>query len=510
MDSDLQYASLAGVDGDGALPHHAPTAQLCRISLQRPTFGSTIHLVTITERELLRLYGSAATAGNAALFVGAGLSLSAGHPTWTDLLAAPRAEAQIPAELDDLPLVAQYYIQTVAGGREALESHILSCLSDSTVTAANAGHRWIAQLPVDDIWTTNYDCLVEQAIGPSSVVASDDDLKERRHLQSHRVMKMHGSLTPSNPPQWRQSPVITRQDYEEYETRNPRLWAALRATYLTKSLLFLGFSFTDPNIDVLLRLSRTLLQVGAPEHFTVLRRPKDKQALRLHDLQVADLERTGVAVCEVSDFDELEPILRRLVRRTRERTLFISGSDSSGSDIKECCRRLGNQLAPLNVRLSSLAGPAAMRVSFALGRADLAEARYDADRIRFHFRKTQTAPPPLEERIGTAVYTDLDKQSLRERVLSQCRAAIIIGGGTNTEEEVQVARSLGVPVVPLARSKGAAESVWNNISLKDSGISLDGSEGEARDWNLLNAADIDIASAAAIRLLKRAMYLDDD
>lgn len=465
--------------------------------------------MTISERELQRLYGSAATAGNAALFVGAGLSLSAGYPTWTDLLDEPKAEANIPAELDDLPLVAQYYVQTVAGGREALESRILSTLSSASI-AESSGHQWLAQLPVDDVWTTNYDCLVERAMEPVSVVASDDDLKERRRLQRRRVMKMHGSLTASNPPEWRQTPVITRQDYEEYELRHPRLWAALRATYLTKSILFLGFSFTDPNIDVLLRLSRTLLQVGAPEHFTVLRRPSDQHALRLHSLQVADLERTGVAVCEVEDFAELEPILRRLVRRTRERMLFVSGSDAPGSDIADCSRRLGNLLAPLDVRLASLAGPAAMRVSFALGRAHLAEGRYDADRIRFHFRKSEAAPPPLDERIGTAVYTDLDKQPLRERILSQCRAAVVVGGGTNTEEEVEVAKSLGVPIVPIARSKGAAETVWNNTPIEESGISLEGTaKVERRDWDLLNHADVDIASSAAVRLVSRAMYLED-
>jgi len=322
-------------------------------------------------------------------------------------------------------------------------------------------------------------------------------------------MKMHGSLTPFNPPQWQKSPVITRQDYEEYEVRNPRLWAALRATYLTKSLLFLGFSFTDPNIDVLLRLSRTLLQVGAPEHFTVLRRPSDPQALRLHNLQVADLERTGVAVCEVANFDELEPILRRLVRRTREPTLFISGSDAVGSNIPDCCRRLGNLLAPLDIRLASLAGPAAMRVSFALGRAHLAEDRYDADRIRFHFRKSKTPAPPLNERIGTAVYTNLNKQTLRETILSQCGAAVVIGGGTNTEEEVEVAKSLGVPIVPLAHSQGAAGAVWNSTSIEESGISLEGTEAENRDWELLKHTDVDIVCSAAVRLISQAMYLED-
>jgi hypothetical protein len=459
----------------------------------------------IPERELQQLYGSAAAAGNAALFIGAGLSLNAGFPSWNKLLDRPREEAEIPEDLQDLPLVAQYYVQGVPGGKDALESHILKEFSKIQVTSS-PGHQWLAKLPVGDIWTTNYDCLIERSMAPISVVASDEDLRERG-LQRRRVMKMHGSLTPNDPLQWRQPPVITRQDYEEYEARHPRLWAALRATYLTKSFLFLGFSFSDPNIEILLRLSRTLLQVGAPEHFTVLRRPSDPSECRLYELQVADLEKTGVAVCEIEDFAEIEPILQRLVRRTRSRLLFVSGSNANGSDIGECSWQLGHRLAALDVRVASLAGPAAMRLSYALGRVHLAEERYDPDRIHFNFRHSSSPPPAPSERIGTAIYTGLTKEQVREQVLSSCRAAVIIGGGTNTHEEVELAKSLGVPFVPLARSRGAAETIWRNTPIEMSGIALEGTREEELDWTLLNNENVDIATTAAARLVSRAMYL---
>jgi hypothetical protein len=463
--------------------------------------------MTISERELQQLYGSAATAGNAALFVGAGLSLSAGFPSWKQLLEKPRQDAKIPDDLQDLPLVAQYYVQTMPGGRQALESHILHELSQVNAKSLS-GHQWLAELPVDDVWTTNYDRLVELAMSSASVITSDDDLKERRRLQRRRVMKMHGSLSPSEPPTWEQPPVITRQDYEEYESRHPRLWAALRATYLTKSILFLGFSFTDPNIDVLLQLSRTLLHIGAPEHFTVLRRPIDRNTLRLHDLRVADLEQAGVAVCEVDDFTELEPIARTLVRRTREKLLFVSGSNTNGSDIADSSRRLGNLLAAHDISLASLAGPAAMRLAYALGRAHQAENRYDPARIQFYFRQSTEPPPALDERIGTAVYSDLDKEALRSQVLFRCRATLILGGGANTRAEVEEAKSLGLPIVPLARSKGVAKEVWSSMNIEDSGIALQGSQDESRDWELLNHEDVDIATPAAARLIRRAMYLE--
>jgi SIR2-like domain len=460
----------------------------------------------ISERELLDQYGGAVTAGNAALFIGAGLSLSSGYPGWAELLDGPRSTANIPDDLKDLPLVAQYFVEATPGGRETLEAHILTMLG-KVIPTVTPGYAELARLPVDDIWTTNYDCLVEKAIPGISVVASDADLKERRRLGRRRAMKMHGSLTMAQPLGWKAPPVITRRDYEEYEGKYPRLWAALRATYLTRSLLFLGFSFTDPNIDVLLRLSRTLLRVGAPEHFTVMRRPSEPDESRLYELQVADLEKSGVAVHQITEWKELDPLLGRLVRRTRPKLLFVSGSQTEDSDILECCRRLGNRLAEWNLMLTSLAGKAAMITSYAFGRTLLAEERYDPQRIRFYFRGKKEKPPPLEERIGTVTYTALQSEELRRSILSECRAAIILGGGSNTEHEVELARKFGVPVIPLARSGGAARRVWNAISHEQSGISLKDTDDERQNWALLNHEDVDIATSAAVRLVTQAMFL---
>ncbi|SRR6266851_1477498 len=212
----------------------------------------------ITERELLAQYGEAATAGNAALFIGAGLSAGAGLPGWSQLLEEPLAQAAIPKSLTDLPLAAEYIVQALPGGRDALEHHILTKLS-ADPGEPTEGHRCVAELPINDIWTTNYDCLIERALPDATPVFRDTDLLERRRLRPRRIIKMHGSLKLSAPSQWEASPVITRRDYESYEVNHPRIWAALKATYLTKSILFLGFSFTDPNIEILLRLSRSLL-----------------------------------------------------------------------------------------------------------------------------------------------------------------------------------------------------------------------------------------------------------
>ena len=47
------------------------------------------------------------------------------------------------------------------------------------------------------------------------------------------------------------------------------MWTVLRASYFSRSMLFMGFSFTDPNVDILLRLARTLGTAGGDRHYAV-------------------------------------------------------------------------------------------------------------------------------------------------------------------------------------------------------------------------------------------------
>ena len=241
----------------------------------------------LTQDELVRQFGPMVLAGTATLFVGAGLSQGAGYPGWGDLLDPIRSEASIPPSVDDLPLVAEYYIQQVPGGRDRLNADLLSRLGDVTPPPTpTEGHKLLAKLNIAETWTTNYDCLIEEADPELKVIVTDSELADRA-CAGRMLIKMHGSLGPGTTG-WRVQPVIARSDYESYERGHLRLWTALQAQYLRSTFLFLGFSFSDPNIEILLKLSRRL-GVEAPRHYTVIRRPSDPTHLRLHKLQVADL-----------------------------------------------------------------------------------------------------------------------------------------------------------------------------------------------------------------------------
>lgn len=462
--------------------------------------------------DLVEKFGRAVLSGDAALFIGAGLSRSAGLPDWASLIDPMRARCNIPV-LEDLPLVAEYIANDAAnGGLPALHAHILADITGRRPKPA-VGHRLLSRLPVREIWTTNYDRLLEDVM-PSAAVAFNERTIREIASDERTLIKMHGSISTSGT--WEELPVITRTDYERYEPDHPRTWTILRASYLSRRFLFLGFSFADPNVEVLLRLARTLGTAADDQHIAVMPRTDpahDPLTARKEQLHIADLENSGVQVCEIQDFDEVTEILTLILRRTRPEQLFISGSSQlTNPTPKEEEEAIGTWCAALastmvddtDWALASLGGAAGWLVSRDIGRARRAEGTYDPAKLSFHYRDKEEPPTVPDERIGTAVYSDLDRERLVVSLLDESRALVVIRGGDRTKDELEWAQTRDVGIVPLAASGGTAHAYW--LDHRVNPPPLGGRPVDMDAWARLDDARPVIAARAARDLLRQAMY----
>src|SRR5258708_7516734 len=120
-------------------------------------------------------------------------------------------------ETEDIPLLAQYFVDAYPDGRARLDQHVIDEFNAVGDPDPPLAHRLLAQLPIDEFWTTNFDPLLERAIGDAHVFANDAELASA-HVEpgERRVNKMHGSIDPPGPF------VLTRDDYELYPTTHPR------------------------------------------------------------------------------------------------------------------------------------------------------------------------------------------------------------------------------------------------------------------------------------------------
>jgi len=108
-------------------------------------------------------------------------------------------------------------------------------------------HELVARLPIRTYWTTNHDTLIEDSLrGADRVVdakISSENMATSIRGSDAVVCKMHGDV--SQP----QDAVITKDDYERYDSKRTLFSEKLKGDLIGNSFCFIGFSFTDPNID---------------------------------------------------------------------------------------------------------------------------------------------------------------------------------------------------------------------------------------------------------------------
>lgn len=193
--------------------------------------------------------------------------------------------------------------------------------------------------------------------------------------------------------------------------------------------------------------------------------------------------------------------------------LFVSGSfrASSGGDdasaltvARQIATALAGTAAAGGLAIASFGGPAGVIVSKQF-RDALAADDYLPERIRFYFRKAEGKDEsiPIEHRVGVAVFTQRTLDEMRAFVFPQTRAMLVVKGGTTTKAEAEVARSMGVQIIPVAATGGAAEELWNSMQPAD--VGLDAAD-ELLWWSQLNADQPELAAHAATMLIRRLMF----
>ncbi|MDX1992638.1 MAG: SIR2 family protein [bacterium] len=278
-------------------------------------------------------YGNALSDQRAALFIGAGMSVDAGLPTWPNLLRDTATELKLDVDREtDLVALAQFHLN-VKKVRTRLNQLIVEEYGKDVDITRN--HRLLANLPIETIWTTNYDQLLEKAfreVGKRcDIRVTKGNFTSPVRGKDVTIYKMHGDV--SKP----EDAILTKDDYEIYSRKNEFFTDALRGDLVEKTFLFLGFSFTDPNIDYILSRIRLVMGNDAQQHYCVMRWPEkpkrsgknkaqyDYDMVRL-ELRISDLKRYGIEALMINDYSEITEILEELNNRSHLKNIFISGS----------------------------------------------------------------------------------------------------------------------------------------------------------------------------------------
>jgi hypothetical protein len=230
-------------------------------------------------------------AGRIVPFVGAGISMQVGLPSWPRLVERLYAAAIPPAGAHDLLdaaggpgpqqmpddlLLATDLCKRLLGNQFHAEIKRAFTLSPAQVSAIRHSDtfRHLARLPCTYWLTTNYDLVLEVALKAhrkptraDSFSWSDESAVNRFIMRRHErektpaVIHVHGRLDRP------EDIVLTEADYQQRYwwsgTERVRLTTAL-ATY---SALFLGTSLTDEDLKTVLREIKGRFRFEGGQHF---------------------------------------------------------------------------------------------------------------------------------------------------------------------------------------------------------------------------------------------------
>ena len=270
--------------------------------------------------------------GNATILIGAGLSKAAGFVDWKGLLQDLAKEIGLKIEDEnDLISVAQFH-KNSKQNRNRIDEKIVNEFTDKDIETEN--HHIIARLPFKTIWTTNYDDLIEDThykYNKKVDVKSDvDSLFVNRDNRSCVLYKMHGDKDhPSKA-------VLLKEDYEKYYYTHEPFVALLNSELITKSFLFVGFSFTDPNINYVFGRLTHRYSDKSKDHYCIMKKCSlndyegDKGKYEYETIKqqlfIEELKRYRVQTILIENYPDLTLILKEIEKRYNSHSVFISGS----------------------------------------------------------------------------------------------------------------------------------------------------------------------------------------
>lgn len=198
-------------------------------------------------------------------FIGSGFSKACGLPAWGELVdllldkfSINRGEFE---DKLDLLRIAEY-IKIFNGGEVGpIRAEIERLFNQHSIDISlSEPHIHLVSLGAPIIYTTNYDNLIEKAFSylgrPFTKVVTTRDIVKVKGNNNTQIVKFHGSF------EHEKSMVLTESDYfKRLEFESP-MDIKLRADVLGKSILFMGYSFSDFNIRYLWFKLRKMMNEG--------------------------------------------------------------------------------------------------------------------------------------------------------------------------------------------------------------------------------------------------------
>jgi adenylate kinase family enzyme len=433
--------------------------------------------LAVSIMEFEKEFTRAVSEGYAAVFAGAGLSRDSGYINWKELIKPFAKEIGLDVEIEhDLVAITQYY-QNERGTRNQINQKILN--EFTRATKYNKNVDILTKLPIDTYWTTNYDSILEEGLKKNNrkadIKITQKSLANNIYDRDAVVYKMHGDkLNPDEA-------VLTKDDYEMYGCSRPLFRTVLQGDLISKTFLFIGFSFEDPNLEYILSQIRVLLGESIRDHYCFFRKVKQDDDMTVEEyhyelgkqeLRIKDLRRYGIQAILVDEYKEITDILEKIETGYLLKSIFISGSISefSGNWDKNKVENFTHSLAKMLVQhdykiVSGFGlGIGSTVINGALEEIHQSKYKHIDEHLCLRpFPQIQTGTETLEEQ----------RKSYRTDMIIQSGIAIFLFGNKIVDNETviadgmlkefEIAKEQHKIIIPIGSAGYAAKEIFDQV-----------------------------------------------
>lgn len=235
-----------------------------------------------------------------AIFVGAGISKSSDTdyislPSWSDLITEIKSDLAITEELDYSKLAQLYFLEF---GEQAYNQTLKKYFPED-ITPSSL-HRTILKVGPRVIITTNWDCIIENAIEQEGYlydkICTDKDLVSS--ASPNKFIKIHGDFKNHNI-------VFKEDDYLNYSRNFPLIENYIKSIFSTHTVLFLGYSYNDINLKHILKWIQSHSSSAPPMYLASFKINKPQESyLRNHGITTLVLDSDSYSVDKIKHLDQ--------------------------------------------------------------------------------------------------------------------------------------------------------------------------------------------------------------
>lgn len=417
--------------------------------------------------------------GTASIFAGAGLSIPSGFVNWSELMTEIALDLGLDINIEkDLISIAQFHVNENRT-RSKLNRKILEEFTEDTAETDN--HKIIARLSVSSIWTTNYDELIEKSFIKQNKVVdvkyTNEQILTTKPKRDIVIYKMHGDVNHPN------DAILTKEQYEQYHQTHEPFINALTGELTTKTFLFVGFSFSDPNLDYVLSRLNFRFREAKRQHYCFIKKPilgdpqNPNQAtfdynITRQTLAINDLKRYGIKSLQIESYADITTILNEIEFRYRKGTVFISGS----AEIFDPFNR--NEALGFIHNLSKIIIQNDFRIVNGFGwgigssviNGSLEEIYNNPNK---HSENQLILKPFPQFETGNKKLNVLWEE-YRQKMISQCGISIFVFGNKKVGDDIveangvirefEIAREKGIICLPIGITQYASKTIFDKIS----------------------------------------------